>query len=669
VFRVWIAGCATGEEAYSIAMLLREAMDEAQHELKVQIYATDLDDDAISTARAGIYPFNIGQDISPERLRRFFIKEDTVGYRVKKEIREMVVFAVQNVIKDPPFTRLDFLACRNLMIYLEPDLQERLIATFHYAIKRGGVLFLSPSESIGNPMGMFIALDRKWKFYKTIDSVAPARTMMAGKLPPPLPLPTANKIPEELAPRMKENNFAEFARRLLLQSFAPASVVTDLAGNILYVHGETGKYLRPAPGKATFDVIEMAREGLQLELREALRSAASQGMSTLNREVTFVTNDDSHTVSFSIRPLQGSGDGQHLLLISFQEVPYPVTKKPARKRARVPAGSVASAEARRIEALEHELGYTKENLQAIVEEQQASNEELKSTNEEMQSTNEELQSTNEELETSKEELQSINEELITVNAELQNKIEEMARMQNDMKNLLDNIHFGTIFLNRNMAVRRFTRDATRVYRLVESDVGRSLSDIKSDLRYEDLLTDAQMVLDTLVPMEREVAGSGGPNGSWYLVRIQPYRTMDNVIDGVVLTFADITERVASAAARKVLELAKGIVDTIREPLIVLNGDLAVVSASHSFYSTFKVSADETLGRRIYDLGNRQWDIPELRELLENILPRQQSFEDYAVAHDFPTIGPRRLLLNARRLVDKTGNNELILLAMKDAASP
>ncbi|TAK89889.1 MAG: PAS domain-containing protein [Burkholderiaceae bacterium] len=665
VFRIWVAGCATGEEAYSIAMLLREAMDEAQHELKVQMYATDLDEDAIAIARTGVYSFSIGQDISPERLRRFFIKEDAVGYRVKKEIREMVVFAVQNVIKDPPFTRLDLLACRNLMIYLEPDLQERLIATFHYAIKRGGVLFLSPSESIGNPMGMFTALDRKWKFYKTIDSAPATRTLTAGKLPLPLPLPTTHKIPEELAPRMKENNFAEFARRLLLQSFAPASVVTDLAGNILYVHGETGKYLRPAPGKATFDVVEMAREGLQLELREALRNAASQEMPVLNREVTVKTNDDFQTMSFSIRPLQGLSENQHLLVISFQEVPHPVVKKPASRRSRAAAGSVASAETRRIEALEHELGYTKENLQAIVEEQQASNEELKSTNEEMQSTNEELQSTNEELETSKEELQSINEELITVNAELQNKIEEMARMQNDMKNLLDNIHFGTIFLNRNMVVRRFTRDATRVYRLVESDVGRPLGDIKSDLHYEDLLTDAQTVLDTLVPMEREV---GGPSGSWYLVRIQPYRTMDNVIDGVVLTFADITERLAHAAARKVLELAKGIVDTIREPLLVLNGDLDVVSASPSFYSAFKVSAEETLGRRIYDLGNRQWDIPDLRELLENILPHQQSFEDYAVVYDFPIVGPRRLLLNARRLVDITGNNELILLAMKDVAS-
>jgi two-component system CheB/CheR fusion protein len=320
----------------------------------------------------------------------------------------------------------------------------------------------------------------------------------------------------------------------------------------------------------------------------------------------------------------------------------------------------------RVEELERDLSYTRENLQATIEEQQASNEELKSTNEEMQSTNEELQSTNEELETSKEELQSVNEELITVNAELQAKIEQLSGMQNDMKNLLDNISIGTVFLDERMVIRRFTREAARVYRLVASDVGRPLADIKSDIEGGDLLAEARAVLDTLAPCEREVRTV---DGAWYLARIQPYRTLDNVIEGVVLTFTDISKRVAAeAAVQAARELAEGIVDTVREPLLVLNGAFEIMAASRSFYRSFQVGAEETLGRAIYDLGNRQWDIPALRELLETILPRDQSFDGYVVEHDFPALGRRRMLLNARRLVGKAGGTPLILLALEDAGA-
>ena len=309
------------------------------------------------------------------------------------------------------------------------------------------------------------------------------------------------------------------------------------------------------------------------------------------------------------------------------------------------------------------MNYTKENLHATIEEQQASNEELKSANEEMQSTNEELQSTNEELETSKEELQSVNEELVTVNAELQDKIEQLAGMQNDMKNLLDNINIGTVFLNDTLNIKRFTREAVRVYRLVASDVGRPLADIKSNIEGDDLLTDAQAVLDSLVPCEREVRTG---SGEWYLARIQPYRTLDNVLDGVVLTFTDITKRIrAEASTEEAQELARSIVDTVREPLIVLDGTLKAVSASRSFYQNFRVTRENTLGHQLYELGNRQWDIPKLRELLETILPGNQVFEGYEVEHDFPSIGKRKMLLNARRLTGKAGETQLILLAIED----
>ncbi len=658
VFRAWVAGCASGEEAYSLAILLREYLDEAwetrHHEFKVQIYATDLDEDAIALARAGHYPPNIAADVSPERLRRYFLKEDE-GYRVKKEIREMVVFAVQNVIKDPPFTKLDLLCCRNLMIYLEPELQNRLLPTFHYALKPGGVLFLSPSESIGGHPDLFTALSRKWKLYRAVHSIASTRSVMASSLS--WSAEGGGKPAEEVVKKSRETNFAELTRRVLLQSFAPASVVTDLKGNILYVHGETGKYLRPAPGEASLNLIDMAREGLQLELRTALHGAEAKPI--LNREVLVRTDGDVQPVSLSVRPLPDPEAGAGLMLVSFQDLPRAPGKAATGK-----GGKPAAGAARRIEELERELAYNKENLQATIEEQQASNEELKSTNEELQSTNEELQSTNEELETSKEELQSVNEELITVNSELQAKIEQLAGMQNDMKNLLDNIHVGTVFLDPYLHIRRYTRDAAAIYRLVATDVGRPLADIKSDLVDEDLLAEAKTVLESLVPREREVRNV---SGATYLARIQPYRTLDNVIDGVVLTFTDISQRVAAdeavAAARR---MAEAIVDTVREPLVVLDGELRVVTASRAFYRRFKTTAAITLGQPLYALGQQEWDIPELRELLETLLPRDQSFEDYKVEQDFPGVGRCTLLLNARRLADRGGTSPLILLAMEDA---
>ncbi len=658
VFRAWVAGCASGEEAFSLAMLLREIMDELwqkeHREIKVQIYATDLDEDAIATARAGVYPPTIAADLTPERLRRFFGKEDG-GYRVKKDIREMVVFAIQNVIKDPPFTKLDLLCCRNLMIYLGPELQNRLLPAFHYALKPGGVLFLSPSESTGNHPDLFLPLNRKWKFYRAIHSAASTRAVMSGGLSW-----TADGVgrgPDEAVKKAKETNFAELTRRVLLQSFAPASVVADAKGNVLYIYGETGKYLRPAPGQASLNLVDMAREGLQLELRTALHAAVSQGTATLGREILVKTNGDFHGVSLSVRPLPDADASQGLVLVSFQDLPR--DKGPARRRGKPASGPVA---ARRVEELERDLAYTRENLQATIEEQQASNEELKSTNEELQSTNEELQSTNEELETSKEELQSVNEELITVNAELQAKIEQLAGMQNDMKNLLDNIHIGTVFLDANLLIRRFTREATRAYRLVPTDVGRPLADIKSDLEGEDLGKATQGVLDSLVPVEREVRAGGAS----YLARIQPYRTLDNVIEGVVLTFTDISRRIeAETAERKARQLAESIVDTVREPLVVLDGDLKVVSASRSYYRRFQAAAGDTLGRSLFELGRGRWNIPALRDMLETVLPRDLACEGFAMDYQDQTSGPVKLLLNARRLLGEAGDAPLILLAMEE----
>ena len=701
-FRVWVAGCASGEEAYSIAIVLQELQDEihARHEqeLNIQIYATDLDDDAIAVARAGRYPPNIAQDVTPERLRRFFTK-DEVGYKVKKDIRDRVVFAVQNVIKDPPFTKLDLLSCRNLMIYLETELQNRLIPNFHYALRPDGVLFLSTSESITSRPDLFSALDRKWKFYRANHALAAPHfkantdwTWAADKVG--RTSHTAEAVATGRTNVSRAGNVAALSAHALLQNYAPASVTTDSRGNILYVHGDTGRYLRPAPGPMSNNVVEMAREGLQLGLRAANSTAASAAEPTLNKEIAVKTNGGFSMVRLSVRALPRDKSGEPLLLVSFEDVSgsgKPAAQaKPAAAAPRQPAGrgkraaaqstqTTQTPEAARIEELERELAYSRENLQATSEEQQASNEELKSTNEELQSTNEELQSSNEELETSKEELQSLNEETITVNSELNAKIEQLTSIQNDMKNLLDSIGTGTLFLDHHLVIRRYTPAAVKVYRLIAGDVGRPLSDITSNLDASlqgNLQADLQAVLNTLIPVEREVRTS---DGAWYLARIQPYRTLDNVIEGVVLTFTPVTEfKLASEAAQQAAaelaatqmattqlarELAEGIVNTIVEPLIVLDGGLQVVSASQSFYQHFQVAAEQTVGRKIYDLGNGQWAIPALRELLENILPQNQVMDGYVVEHNFPGLGPRRMVLNARRIVTAAGNTELILLAM------
>lgn len=654
VFRVWSPGCSTGEEVYSIAMSFREYMDDIKQEFKVVIFGTDIGDDAIAVARSGVYPPNIVNDVTPERLRRFFVKEEN-GYRVKKDIREMAVFAIQNVVKDPPFTKLDLISCRNLLIYLEADLQNRLIPIFYYALKPGGILFLSPSESIGSFHDFFAPVSKKWRFYETKASLASAGAAIADNLD--LTNDRA-RGPFEAGHLMKEPNFFELTKRALLQFYAPASVVTNEKGIILYVHGDTGKYLRPAPGQASLNVIEMAREGLQVKLRTAIHRAATQKKEVVERDLQVKTNGGFSGVNLSIRPFTDPEAAQALLIISFKETEVKAKGKPASAKPTAKPGL-----SQRVEELQQELLYTKENLQSTIEEMQASNEELKSSNEELQSTNEELQSTNEELETSKEELQSINEELMTVNAELQAKIEQLARMQNDMKNLLDNMNVGTIFLDTNLAIKRSTREVAAVFRLLPSDTGRPLSDIKSNIIGEDLIVDAQAVLDSLVPREKKVQTS---DKTWYLVRIMPYRTLENGIDGVVLTFADITGlKKAEEEIQKSREYAESIVDTVREPLIILNSDLKVVSASRSFYRIFHVLPEETKGQCLYNLGNRQWDIPRLRELLEDVLPRDTSFDNYEIEHEFPVIGRRKMLLNARRITGATGETQLILLAIED----
>jgi chemotaxis methyl-accepting protein methylase/PAS domain-containing protein len=531
--RIWVPGCSTGEEAYSIAITLREMMDQATNRpgFKIQIFATDIDKDAIDKARHGAYPGNIVADVSPERLKRFFVKENG-GYRTSKEIREMVIFAPQNIITDPPFTKLDIVSCRNLLIYLAPELQKKLLFLFHYCLKPQGILFLGPSETVGTSTDLFAVLDLKWKLYVRRESTA-VMTSEAVFTVPLFSRETAEMEGKRRSEVARAGNLQELANRMLLEHFAPPAVLINDQGDILYFGGRTGKYLEPPAGKANLNVYAMAREGLQYELTSGVRRALASKEKVISRGLKIKTDLAHQVVDLTIEPLIEPSGLKGLLLVVFSDVAESTATKPSRSRKSDPQ----TPREERILELEEELQRAKENLQMTIEEVQTSQEELKSANEELQSMNEELQSTNEELNTSKEELQSLNEELLSVNTELQTKIDELTLSHNDMKNLLNSTDIATLFLDGDLNVRRFTPQATKIIKLINSDVGRPITDITTSLQYEALADDVKVVLETLLFKETQVTAR---DGRWYSVRIMPYRTSENVIDGTVITFLDIT---------------------------------------------------------------------------------------------------------------------------------
>ena len=526
MMRAWVAGCSTGEEAYSLAIAFKEALGrvEAQARITLQIFATDLDADAIGKARQGYYPSNIAADVSAERLARYFVKEGD-GYCVGKEIREMVVFASQNVIMDPPFAKLEILTCRNLLIYLGPELQKKLLPLFHYCLNPGGILFLGSAETIGGYTDLYPPLEAKLRLYLRSDS--PARAAEVGFPSRLFPVETA----VEEAPRVLSTavNFQAMADQLLLQQFSPAAVLVNSEGDILYISGRTGKYLEPAAGKANWNIHAMAREGLRQELAVILSKALRDKETITRSDLCVGTNGGTQTLNLTVHAIEQPEVLRGMAMVVFSDVATPETETST-------AGKRAPARGRMAE-LERDLQQAREDNQTIREEMQTQQEELKSANEELQSTNEELQSTNEELTTSKEEMQSLNEELQTVNIELQSKVDDLSIVNSDMKNLLDSTDIATVFLDNALNVRRFTNRATKIFKLIPGDVARPLSDIVTDLDYSRLQTDALEVLRTLVASEKQIATG---DGRWFTVKIMPYRTLDNVIDGVVITFTDIS---------------------------------------------------------------------------------------------------------------------------------
>jgi len=582
--RVWVPGCATGEEAYSLAILLREQLGGLKQPPHVQVFATDIDAQALEAARQAWYPESIASQISPERLERFFVKHGNM-YQVCREIRDMCLFSLHNLIADPPFSRLDLISCRNLLIYLESELQKKVLALFHYALRPGGYLLLGPSEMASGQPELFRTLDKKHRIFQSRDTVAR----------PPFSFPLGERTrlghrPAEDSQRRSLPRQQEVARTfeaVLLENYAPACVVVNEWGEGVYFSPRTGRYLEPPPGGPTVNVIEMARKGLRLDVRTALHKSVNSRVEVVHENVAFELDGRTQRVNVIARPMPELGEDPGLYMIVFQEVAA------SGEAGLEPEPGDITADDPIVRRLEAELRATKDHLQATMEELESSNEELVSSNEELLSMNEELQSANEELQTSKEELQSVNEELETVNAELKKKLDELDRANSDLQNLFQSTRIATVFVDRELRIKKFTPAATDVFRLIDSDTGRAIADVVPRFTGNDLVGDIRAVLRTLASRERQVWVE--ETGFWYLLRILPYRTLDDVIDGVVLTFLDITELKRAEEERSKLA---AIVESSQDGIIGKTLDGTVTSWNAEAERMYGYTAREMIGRPI-----------------------------------------------------------------------
>lgn len=629
--RIWVAGCSTGEEAYSIAILTMEFLSaiKSRPQPKVQIFATDLDPNAIDHARTGFYFSNIISEVSAERLDRYFVKKNN-GYVVKKEVREMIVFAQHNLIKDAPFTRLDLLCCRNVMIYLTTDLQKKLMPIFHYSLNIGGLLFLGPAESVGPFNDAFNTLDSKWRLYERKEG-----TSNAGKMID-FPFNITNQ-PDKTIKGMADKPvakslLAERFHKVLLDSYSPASLLVDEKGEISYINGKVDKYLKFSSGEASMNIHKMVIEELRYALGNAIHQCALQKNKIEYTGLKINYQDQVQLVDFTVDYLNDI-QLQNMFVVVF------IDQGPVRKRkATGTKGNLTQVSA--VEELEKELTYTKQQLHTTIEQMETSLEELKSTNEELQSTNEELQSTNEEALTTKEEMQSLNEELMTINLQYQNKAEELTRMNNDMKNLLDNTDIGTIFLDNNLNILRFTPQVNKLFNVISSDVGRSITHIASNFDYPSIENAIIEVIEKLNGKELEVKNKAN---EWYNLRIMPYRTMDNFISGAVLTFTKITPvKALESKFSSLLCYIQDAVDRLKHAAIILDREGRVLVVNNAFLNMFNLREDEIKEQFFMEIVHNRWNTNKLDTLLND----RQKPELY-LQHDFQGIGMKTLMISVQ----------------------
>jgi two-component system, chemotaxis family, CheB/CheR fusion protein len=587
VLRAWVPGCSTGEEAYSLAIIFKEAIEKINPYggFSLQIFATDLDAESIELARKGVYPVNIAADISPTRLNRFFIPIDE-GYRINAEIREMVVFAKHNLIMHPPFTKIDFLSCRNLLIYMDVELQKKLLGLFFYSLNPEGTMILGSSETLGTHGYLFTPIDSKLKIFKR---------GMNKTLPELLDFPssfsrTKTVYNEKPMTSNSTPNIQSLADQLLLQHFTPAGVLVNQNGDIIYFSGHTGKYLEPSVGKANLNIFAMLREGLRNEFSSGFRKAIMYKESIIIPNLKLGVNGHTLTLNLNIQWIEKPQPLKGMLMIIFDDVSEIVSQKQIPKIVKKGSESINQS------ILEEELQHLREEMQGTLEEMQTSQEELKSTNEELQSTNEELQSTNEELTTSKEEMQSLNEELQTVNAELQSKVDDYTRVNNDLKNLLNSTDIATLFLDKDLNIRRYTDEATKIFKLIKSDIGRPFTDLVSDLIYPELATDALEVLRTLIFIEKQIPTK---DERWFTIRIMPYRTFDDRIDGLVITFINMSNlRLTEVKLFEKEQIHRMLLNSSSDIIIRLSTDFKILE--------FSAEAERFFGRKFADVKNQNY---------------------------------------------------------------
>jgi two-component system CheB/CheR fusion protein len=662
--RIWVPGCSTGEEAYSYAILLREMLEAGGRIVPVQIFGTDVSDHAVAQARAGFYTAAELANVTPERLRRFFYQTER-GYIVQKPIRDMCIFARQNVVKDSPFSKLDLVSCRNLMIYLGPTLQRKLMPIFHYALTPGGALVLGNSESVGSYSDLFRLVDRRFRIYaRKTSSRRLSLEFSVDHLPTDINTPA--KAPQAMADEMREPyDVIREADRVVLSRHGPSGVLVNDELEILQFRGDVSLYLTPLPGRASLNLVKMAREGLSAELQAVVQQARTKQVRVLKSGVSVMQQGEPRIDDLDVTPLDTGHGKERCYLILF----LPVTGAEA---AAAPADEApprgAAAKAKRpaylaqIEQLTHDLQATRSYLQTTIEKHESTNQELRAANEEIQSSNEELQSTNEELETAKEELQSTNEELTTVNEELHSRQLELLQVNNDLNNLINSVHLPIIILGQDMRIRRFTPMAEKVLNVIPTDVGRPLSDININLEVSDLPQLMAEVVDSLTIKELEVRDTAG---RWYSMRIRPYKTAENKIEGVVITLIDIDQMKRTISElEEARNIAQAIIETTPEPLAALNEQLQVRIANDAFYRLFFATREQMQGRPLVDFVREPAEAATLRTTLEAVLPSRSLVTDLKIQVDAPGGGWRDMFINARQIIGANRSYPLILVSLR-----
>jgi two-component system CheB/CheR fusion protein len=657
--RIWVPGCSTGEEVYSIAMLLLEYLWEKHERFSlasigskvVQIFATDISDNALDRGRSGLYTESAAGDLSPERLAKFFVKIDG-GYQINKALREMCIFAKQNVTKDPPFSNLDLISCRNLLIYLGAVLQKRVIPTFHYALKPEGYLMLGGSESLGALADHFTLVDKKQKIYQKKRSAS----RLIGYFAPPTHFPRRTQDAQLAKASTSGVSAEKEAERVLMSRFLPPSIVVNDQMEVVHVRGRTGAYLELAEGHPSASLSKMAREGLLVDLHAALRKAKKSNATVHAEGVQVRSNGGTTEVNLTVSPIRVEGTNGKYYLVVFQEAEaqHAVADKHRSKPTRKDG-----ALSRDRDRLRQENGDLKEQLRTLLEDHETTTEEFKSANEEVLSANEELQSTNEELETAKEELQSGNEELNTLNEELHNRNSELSLANNDLVNLLASVNLAIVMVGSDLRIRRFTPPAEKLLNLIAADVGRRIGEIRPNLTFDDLEKLVSEVVETAVVQQHEVQGK---DGKWHLLRVRPYKTWDSKIDGAVISFQDID------ALKRTLDetraYANALIENAREAIIILDGELRVTLANDAFFRAFGVSARETENRSFFELGSGQWNIPKLRDQLKKVGSNHARIDNLYVEREFPHLGTRTMVLNARTVQPESGTR-FVLLTIED----